>query len=193
MPALEQICIAAGGYGERVEDPAELPRSAAARVACCGQRRSAGFAQRDLRPRIGHSPAGTRCPRFVMQVIATCAPTGHSVAIVRLRLANENAAGDRRRRSRRGCRHGTLITMRGNDALAAPCPAGRRERSCSGRRKEIDWRAWLTTRVSGSAGALNVAAPSATNATGLRCARASHAIRSRRRRKPATKRSAGRR
>jgi len=25
LPAFEQICAAAGGYGERVEDPAELP------------------------------------------------------------------------------------------------------------------------------------------------------------------------
>ena len=25
LPAFEQICIAAGGYGERVEDPAALP------------------------------------------------------------------------------------------------------------------------------------------------------------------------
>jgi acetolactate synthase-1/2/3 large subunit len=25
LPAFEQVCIAAGGYGERVEDPAELP------------------------------------------------------------------------------------------------------------------------------------------------------------------------
>ena len=25
MPAFEQVCAAAGGYGERVEDPAELP------------------------------------------------------------------------------------------------------------------------------------------------------------------------
>jgi acetolactate synthase-1/2/3 large subunit len=25
LPAFEQICIAAGGYGERVEDPAKLP------------------------------------------------------------------------------------------------------------------------------------------------------------------------
>jgi acetolactate synthase-1/2/3 large subunit len=25
LPAFEQVCAAAGGYGERVEDPAELP------------------------------------------------------------------------------------------------------------------------------------------------------------------------
>ena len=25
LPAFEQVCSAAGGYGERVEDPAELP------------------------------------------------------------------------------------------------------------------------------------------------------------------------
>jgi acetolactate synthase-1/2/3 large subunit len=25
LPAFEQICAAAGGYGERVENPAELP------------------------------------------------------------------------------------------------------------------------------------------------------------------------
>jgi len=25
LPAFEQVCASAGGYGERVEDPAELP------------------------------------------------------------------------------------------------------------------------------------------------------------------------
>ena len=31
LPAFEQICVAAGGYGERVEDPADLPVALAAR------------------------------------------------------------------------------------------------------------------------------------------------------------------
>jgi len=27
LPAFEQVCVAAGGYGERVEDPAVLPEA----------------------------------------------------------------------------------------------------------------------------------------------------------------------
>jgi acetolactate synthase I/II/III large subunit len=33
MPAFEKICEAAGGYGERVEDPAELPNALARALA----------------------------------------------------------------------------------------------------------------------------------------------------------------
>jgi acetolactate synthase-1/2/3 large subunit len=33
LPAFEQICAAAGGYGERVDDPAQLPGAIARAMA----------------------------------------------------------------------------------------------------------------------------------------------------------------
>ena len=39
LPAFEQVCAAAGGYGERVEDPAELPAALARAIAVATQER----------------------------------------------------------------------------------------------------------------------------------------------------------
>ena len=39
LPAFEQVCVAAGGYGERVEDPAELPAAMPRAIAVATQER----------------------------------------------------------------------------------------------------------------------------------------------------------
>ncbi|HLI11948.1 MAG TPA: thiamine pyrophosphate-requiring protein [Alphaproteobacteria bacterium] len=39
LPAFEQVCAAAGGYGERVEDPAELPEALARAIAAVTKER----------------------------------------------------------------------------------------------------------------------------------------------------------
>ena len=47
LPAFETVCQASGGYGERVEDPKELPRAFETR-ARSGRSRPAGTRQRHL-------------------------------------------------------------------------------------------------------------------------------------------------
>jgi acetolactate synthase I/II/III large subunit len=41
LPAFEEVCEAAGGYGERVEDPAELPAALARGKRAVGDGRQA--------------------------------------------------------------------------------------------------------------------------------------------------------
>ena len=48
LPAFEQVCAAAGGYGERVEDPADSARRPRARPARRQRRKAPGPAQRHL-------------------------------------------------------------------------------------------------------------------------------------------------
>jgi thiamine pyrophosphate-dependent acetolactate synthase large subunit-like protein len=52
LPAFEQICIAAGGYGERVEDPCRIARRPRARHCRCDARKAPGASQRDLQRRV---------------------------------------------------------------------------------------------------------------------------------------------
>ena len=39
LPAFEQVCAAAGGYGERVEDPADVPAALARAITAVTQER----------------------------------------------------------------------------------------------------------------------------------------------------------
>ena len=49
LPAFEKVCEASGGYGERVEDPAELPAALARAIEAVDQEAAPGAPQRDLR------------------------------------------------------------------------------------------------------------------------------------------------
>jgi hypothetical protein len=55
LPAFEQICIAAGGYGKRVEDPAALPDALGRATAVVTARKASGASQCDLQCRVSLS------------------------------------------------------------------------------------------------------------------------------------------
>jgi hypothetical protein len=58
LPAFEQICIAAGGYGKRVEDPAALPDALGRATAVVTARKASGASQCDLQCRVSLSLCG---------------------------------------------------------------------------------------------------------------------------------------